>query len=100
MTITVCVPVWNGASFVAETLECVRRQTQTDLRVLISDDHSDDDSAAVCQTFESDSRFEVVVQPERLGWVGNVNWLLKRVDTPFGCILPHDDLITPDYLER
>ena len=100
MTVTVCVPVWNGASFVTETLECVRQQTHPDLRVLISVDYSDDDSVAVCRAFERDPRFAVAVQPERLGWVGNVNWLLRRVDTPFGCIMPHDDLITPDYLER
>jgi hypothetical protein len=100
VTVTVCVPVWNAASFVAETLESVRRQTHTDLRVLISVDDSDDDSVALCRAFERDPRFNVAVQPERLGWVGNTNWLLRRVDTPFGCILPHDDLIASDYLER
>lgn len=100
MTITVCVPVWNGADFVRETLESLCRQTLTDFRVLISIDRSDDDSVAVCEAYRSDPRFEIFVQPYRLGWVGNINALLSRVETPFACILPHDDVIASDYLER
>jgi glycosyltransferase involved in cell wall biosynthesis len=100
VTVTVCVPVWNGASFVAETLESLRNQTLTDFRALISVDRSDDESVAICRAFESDTRFMVTVQPERLGWIGNVNALLARVETELGCILPHDDLLAPVYLER
>lgn len=100
MTVTVCVPVWNGARFVADTLTCLRQQTLTDMRVLISVDASDDDSVAICQACASDARFAVTIQPVRLGWIGNVNWLLKQVNSPFGCIMPHDDLIPPDYLAR
>lgn len=100
MTVTVCVPVWNGAAFVAETLESLRQQRLTDFRALIAVDHSDDDSLAVCQRFAQDARFTVTSHPERLGWVGNVNSLLDRVATPYACILPHDDLLEPDYLAR
>jgi glycosyltransferase involved in cell wall biosynthesis len=98
--VTVCIPVWNAESFVAETLESARRQTISDIRVLVSVDQSHDGSLAICQRVaDGDPRVHVVAQPERLGWVGNVNWLLQRIDTPYACLLPHDDLIPPDYLE-
>jgi hypothetical protein len=38
------------------------------------------------------------VQRERVGWVANVNALIERVDTPYFCIVPHDDLIDRRYL--
>ena len=100
MTVTVCVPVWNGESFVSQTLASLREQAHADFRALVSIDRSDDESAAVCRAFAPDPRFEIIVQPERLGWIGNVNALLSRIETPLGCILPHDDVIAPDYLER
>lgn len=101
MTVTVCVPVWNGEAFVEQTLESVRAQTAPDIAVLISIDLSDDRSVEVCRAFETkDPRFKVVTQPERLGWIGNVNFLLRQVDTEFAQIMPHDDLIEPTYTER
>ena len=101
MTVTICVPVWNGEAFVEETLESARTQTHEDISVLISVDRSDDRSAEICRAFAArDSRFQVFEQPDRLGWVDNVNWLLRRVPTEVANILPHDDLIAPAYVER
>jgi glycosyltransferase involved in cell wall biosynthesis len=96
--ITVCVPVYNAAAFLADTLDSIAAQTFTDFKVLISLDRGDDDSEAICRRYLADRRFELIVQPRRLGWVGNVNALIDRVDTPFFCIMPHDDLLAPQYL--
>ena len=98
--VTICLPVYDGESFVAETLDCARRQTVSDVRILVSVDRSRDGSLAICQrAADEDPRVRVVAQPERLGWVGNVNWLLQHIETPYACLLPHDDLLPPDYLE-
>ncbi|MES2521386.1 MAG: glycosyltransferase [Gemmatimonadota bacterium] len=97
--LTILVPVYNGAAFVEETLQHVAAQTVHDFRVLISIDRGDDDSESICRRFASDRRFEIIVQPERRGWVGNVNALISCVDTPFFCITPHDDLLNPQYAE-
>jgi GT2 family glycosyltransferase len=98
--VTVCVPVFNAATFLAETLDSIAAQSFTDIKVLISLDRSDDDddSESVCRRYLHDPRFELIVQRERLGWVGNVNALIERVDTPYFCITPHDDLLAPQYL--
>ena len=96
--VTVCVPVFNAAVFLAETLDSIAAQSFADINVLISLDRSDDDSESVCRRYLHDRRFELIVQHERLGWVGNVNALIERVDTPYFCITPHDDLLAPQYL--
>ena len=98
--VTVCVPVYNAEAFVAETLDSVVKQTLSDLRILISLDKSTDDSEGVCRRYLEDPRVELIVQPDRLGWVGNVNALITRVDTPYFCIVPHDDRLHPRYLSE
>lgn len=101
MAVTVCIPAWNSGDFVEETLESVRMQTMEAITVLISVDRSDDRTLESCLQFaEQDSRFQVFSQPDRLGWVDNVNWLLRRVESEFACIVPHDDQIFPNYLEK
>jgi glycosyltransferase involved in cell wall biosynthesis len=100
-TITVCIPTYRAEPFLAETLASVRQQSHRDLKVLVSVDRSGDGTAAIARRFaQEDPRFEVQVQTERLGWLGNVNYLLDRVATPFFSILPHDDLLQPAYFER
>jgi hypothetical protein len=96
--VTVCVPVFNAGAFLAETLDSIAAQSFADIKVLISLDRSDDDSEAVCRRYLRDGRFELLVQRERLGWVANVNALIDRVETPYFCITPHDDLLAPEYL--
>jgi glycosyltransferase involved in cell wall biosynthesis len=96
--VTVCVPAFNAAVFLAETLDSIATQSFADIKVLMSLDRSDDASESICRRYLHDRRFELIVQRERLGWVGNVNALIERVDTPYFCITPHDDLLAPQYL--
>ena len=98
--VTVCVPVYNGAAFVEETLSSIRKQSYQSFRVVISVDGSTDDSASICRTFLDDHRFQIFEQERRLGWVGNCNWLLSHVTTRYFCIIPHDDILDPSYIER
>ncbi|MDZ4735150.1 MAG: glycosyltransferase family A protein [Rhodospirillaceae bacterium] len=97
-TVTVCVPAFRAASFVGETLTHIAAQTHDNLRILVSVDLSDDDTAAHCRRFASDPRFDIVVQAKRRGWIDNINSLIERVETDDYCIVPHDDLIEPGYV--
>jgi glycosyltransferase involved in cell wall biosynthesis len=97
--VTVCIPAYQSAHIIRETLDSVRAQTFENFTVLISVDQSTDDTAAVCHTYESDKRFKTFVQSSRLGWAGNVNFLLDRVTTPYFAILMHDDLWDKNYLQ-
>ncbi len=99
--ITLLVPVYNGAKFVAETLQSIRNQTLGNLQVHISVDASNDDSLGICKHAEQlDNRFKVTKTVRRLGWVGNINNLIRSIQTPFFCIIPQDDIIDKVYLER
>lgn len=96
--VTICVPAYQAAEFIGETLATVERQTFENWRASISVDRSSDGTEEACRAFARDPRFEIVTQPERLGWAGNMNALLDRVATEFYVILPHDDRLDERYL--
>lgn len=97
--LTICVPVFNGARWVAESLTSIRRQSFADFAVLVSDDASTDGSAEICREFVSNSRFRLVVQPHRLGWAENCNWLVANANSQFLFIQCHDDVLEPNCIE-
>lgn len=99
--VTALVPVWRAAPFLRETLEHLERQTYEHLQVLISDDASPDESAAIAESFaKRDARFRVLRQPRNLGWVGNVNALLEASTGELLMFAFQDDLLAPTYVGR
>ena len=52
--VTVCVPVFNAALFLAETLDSIAAQSFADIKVLISLDRGDDDSESICRRYLHD----------------------------------------------
>ncbi len=97
--VTIGVPVYRGELFIEEALRSIQSQTHQSFKVIISLDGPDPVSEKLCQPFLQDSRFELFVQPERLGWVGNLNWLIAQVETPYWYFHQQDDLVDPRYLE-
>jgi hypothetical protein len=95
---TVCIPAWNATGFLAQTLSAVLRQDVPGMRVVVSVDGADSATAAACAPFLDDPRVACVVQPARLGWVGNTNALIAAVETEFFAIMPHDDLPEAGWL--
>jgi glycosyl transferase family 2 len=97
--VTVFIPTYNRAILLPHAIRSVLEQTFEDLRLLVSDNASEDETPDVVASFD-DPRIEYVRQPENLGLLGNQNWFLSRVETEFALILGDDDLIYPTLLER
>ena len=99
--VTVCIPAFAAEAFIDRTLEAVRAQTHAELRILVSVDAGPDATVARCRAHAlDDPRVEVIEQPRRLGWAANINDLLARVRSEFACLVFHDDLVDPTYIER
>jgi glycosyltransferase involved in cell wall biosynthesis len=98
-TILIAMPLFEGWEHVAATLDSIKAQTHENYRVLISVDGGDERSFAVCRPYTEDSRFELVLQPNRLHWEGNINWLAQQLREDFFCYWQHDDYCDPKYLE-
>jgi glycosyltransferase involved in cell wall biosynthesis len=93
------LPVYKGADLIGKALDCLQRQTFGDFEAIISVDGNDTETADACRPFLADPRFRMVVQPERLDWVGNFNWLLQQDLKEFFCYRQHDDTTAPEFFE-
>jgi glycosyltransferase involved in cell wall biosynthesis len=76
--ITVGLPVYRAAKFIPAALACLQRQTFREFDAIISVDGDDRETAEACRPCLSDPRFRMVIQPKRLDWFGNFNWLLQQ----------------------
>lgn len=98
---TACVPAWNAGRFLGRTLAALAAQDHPRLEILVSVDASDDDTAAVAaRRARDDPRVRVLVQPRRLGWVGNCNALLAAAAGGCAAFVPHDDEPPADLFTR
>lgn len=95
------LPAWRASAFIRQTLDALAAQTCSNLEILVSDDASPDDTAAICEGYAArDPRFRVLRQRSNLGWIGNVNALLREARGDYLCFAFHDDLPAPAYIER
>lgn len=97
--VSVFIPTYNRAMLLPHAIRSVLEQTFDDLRLVISDNASEDETPEVVASFD-DPRIEYVRQPANLGLLGNQNWFLTRVETDFALILGDDDMLYPTLLER
>ena len=69
--ISVCIPTYNGAKYIAQTIESILNQTFTDFEIIVSDDGSLDKTLKIVSSF-NDPR---IVRIDRLSKVGaEANW--------------------------
>jgi glycosyltransferase involved in cell wall biosynthesis len=95
------VPAWRAAAFIHETLESLAAQTYPNLQILISDDASPDNTAELCEAFAAQrENTRVIRQPKNLGWVGNINILIREARGDYFFFAFHDDVVRPTYVER
>ena len=100
--IGVGLPVYNGARYVAEAIESVLAQTESEFELVICDNASTDATEEICRSFAAaDSRVRYARHPENLGGAPNYNECFARSSaTTFFKWIAHDDTIAPEFLER
>lgn len=97
--VSVCIPTYRGAETLAAAIESVLAQTHADFELIVVDDASPDDTAAVVARF-TDPRLRYVRNMRNLGPEGNWNHCLALARGTYFKLLPHDDLLRRDCLER
>jgi len=100
--ISVCIPTYNQARYLAAAIESVLGQSLTDLEILIIDDGSQDGTREIAEMFaRKDPRIVFRVNPVNLGMVENWNLCLREARGEYVKFLFGDDLLSsPDALRR
>jgi glycosyltransferase involved in cell wall biosynthesis len=100
LTVSIIIPVWNGAHTLAETLDSVRGQTFKDFKAIVVDDGSTDDTPNIARRFsESDPRFFLISQAHA-GTSAARNNGIQHTDSRWIALLDTDDVWLPEKLER
>ena len=93
--VSVCIPTYNGAHFIGDTIRSVLEQTHKNLEILVFDDGSTDDTQTIVEGFD-DNRLKYFRNAKNLGPKGNWDQCLARATGKYYKLLPHDDLLPSD----
>ena len=70
--VSICIPTYNSATTIGETLNSILSQTYQDLEILVVDNASEDNTVKVAQEFV-DPRIRIYENETNLGGEGNFN---------------------------
>jgi teichuronic acid biosynthesis glycosyltransferase TuaG len=99
--VSIITPSWNVESLIGETIESVQTQTHADWELLIADDCSTDNTAAVIEGYAAqDPRIKLIRQARNSGPALARQAAIERAQGRFLAFLDSDDLWLPTKLER
>lgn len=100
--VTIGVPVYNGGRMLGDMLQSLQQQTFTSFQVVISDNASTDDTAAIAGAFVAkDPRFRYFRNHTNIGAAPNYNRVFELAGpASYFKWAAHDDLYAPGYLAR
>lgn len=100
-TVSIGVPVYNGARFLEETLDSLLSQTFGDIEIIVCDNGSTDATANIAKAFASrDERVAFHGSDDNRGAAWNYNRALAFAQGRYFKWASHDDICAPTYIER
>ena len=99
--IDVLLATYNGEKYLKEQIDSILNQTYKNIRLIISDDCSSDTTRKMLEEYEkNDTRIEVHYQEKNLGVVKNIEFLLKKVESPYYMLADQDDYWMPEKIQK
>lgn len=100
-TVSIGLPVYNGARYLAGSLDALLAQTYEDFEIIISDNASTDGTEQICRDYaQRDARIRYVRQPVNIGAAPNHNLLVGLARGRYFKWASHDDLYAPELLRH
>jgi glycosyltransferase involved in cell wall biosynthesis len=97
--VSIGLPVYNGANFLAETLDAILAQTFANFELIICDNASTDDTQAICEAYAArDGRIHYHRNAENIGAAANYNLAFELARGDYFKWSAHDDVMEPMFL--
>ena len=96
--ISVCIPTYNGAKYIAQTIESILNQTFTDFEIIVSDDGSSDKTLEIVGSF-NDPRIVRIDRLSKVGAEANWNNAVANASASLVKLVCQDDILYPECLE-
>jgi glycosyltransferase involved in cell wall biosynthesis len=99
--VSVLIGAYNSAATLQEAIDAILRQTVAELELIVVDDGSADDSAAIAQAAAvRDARVRLLRMPANVGIARSLNAGLEAAAAPVVAVQDADDVSAPQRLER
>lgn len=99
--VSIIIPTYNSADFIADTLASVQQQTYPNWEVILVDDGSTDTTLAIAQNIaQTDHRIRIFKNPTNSGTGVTRNNALHHCQGNYIAFLDADDVWKPNKLER
>jgi glycosyltransferase involved in cell wall biosynthesis len=95
----VCIPVYRGEAFLAETIRSVLRQTYDNYELVVLDNASTDETPRIARSFD-DPRIRIVTNTTTLSQPDNWRKAVELCRAPLIKLVCADDLLYPLCLEQ
>ncbi len=99
--VSVVMPVYNGEMYLAEAIDSILEQTFADFELLVVDDGSTDESAAIVQACkERDSRIRFIQLARNVGMADARNRGVAAATGQYIAMMDSDDISLPQRLQK
>lgn len=99
--VSICIPTYNGANYLQEALDSVKKQTYKNIDVVISDDASIDETLSIVNKFKKEVDFPVYIFNHNPSGIGaNWNNCVKKAKGEFIKFLHQDDVLYQECIEK
>jgi len=99
--IDILMATYNGEKYLREQIESILNQTYKNIRLIISDDCSTDESRKIIEEYEKkDERVISYFQEQNLGYVKNFEFLLTKVKNEVYMLSDQDDVWNDTKVEK
>lgn len=99
--VSVCIPVFNGEKYIAETIKSVLEQTYTNIEIIIQDNASTDSTWTLLQEY-SRNNLNIFIQRNTRNYGMATNWNIatRHAQGEFVVLLSADDTLDRNFLTR
>ncbi len=97
-TFSICIPNYNYAQYIRETIQSVLDQTYQNFEIIVADNASTDNSVEVVQSFQ-DKRIRLIQNRYNIGFAPNLQQATREAKNDFMILLSSDDRMMPKALE-
>ncbi|MBU0519781.1 glycosyltransferase [bacterium] len=98
MKVCVIIPAYNAAETIGIVLTALRQQTFTDFDIILVDDASTDETAAIAETYQTQLNLRILKAPENLGRSRARDFGIKESPAELILLLDSDIETTSDYV--
>lgn len=98
--IDILLPTYNAKKFLPELLDSILMQSYNNIRIIISDDHSEDSTPDIIAAYaKRDARIKIVKHEKHFGTAqASYLFLLTQSNAPYCMFCDHDDVWLPEKI--